>query len=358
MMFGRVVARACLSSFSKAHAQKMALRSGISRAFAEASDGGQKSQRRSRRQGEESQNQNQNDLQTKGSKDFYKVLNISASATQEEVKKAFNILVKRLHPDVNPDSEDQFKLVTEAYEVLSDEKKRAEYDGKMGLLEEGWGKSSEGRLWKGDHQKRMEEEIRNYKMGAFDSRIDEKYYTDQTMKTKEQLKKGPANERRLSDIDLQPGQAKEKEKQREQRQKESKVEPVSVINDTKYDPKLLFDTYFKAKYIDNPEIQTRAPDSQLEFTWKTHNQTYARMEDRPRVWGRYDGGLYTFKLADEAKEPVPVVGGLKQAFPFIALALALIAIHQVLVRSSNDKEVSKSRHITSGEGVAHKLSPV
>ena len=103
---------------------------------------------------------------------------MSASASQDEVKKAFNILVKKLHPDVNPDSEDQFKLVTEAYEVLSDEVKRRDYDGKMGLLEEGWGKNSEGRLWKGDHQKRMEEEIRRYKMGGFDSRIDEIYYKE------------------------------------------------------------------------------------------------------------------------------------------------------------------------------------
>ena len=64
-------------------------------------------------------------------KDYYKILNISDSANQEEIKKSFRKLALELHPDHNPNdprSEEIFKEITEAYGVLSDTKKKIEYD--------------------------------------------------------------------------------------------------------------------------------------------------------------------------------------------------------------------------------------
>ena len=64
-------------------------------------------------------------------KDYYKILNISDSANQEEIKKSFRKLALELHPDHNPNdprSEEIFKEITEAYGVLSDTKKKLEYD--------------------------------------------------------------------------------------------------------------------------------------------------------------------------------------------------------------------------------------
>lgn len=63
-------------------------------------------------------------------RDYYEVLGVSKTATDEELKSSYRRLAKKYHPDVNkePDAEEKFKEVTEAYNVLTDKQKRAAYD--------------------------------------------------------------------------------------------------------------------------------------------------------------------------------------------------------------------------------------
>jgi molecular chaperone DnaJ len=77
-------------------------------------------------------------------RDYYKVLDLARDASEADIKKAYRRLAMKLHPDRNPDdksAEEQFKEAKEAYEVLSDARKRAAYDqyGHEGLEQRGAG---------------------------------------------------------------------------------------------------------------------------------------------------------------------------------------------------------------------------
>ena len=64
-------------------------------------------------------------------RNYYEILGVSGDASGEEIKRAFRKLARQYHPDVNPndrEAEEKFKDINEAYEVLSDETKRSQYD--------------------------------------------------------------------------------------------------------------------------------------------------------------------------------------------------------------------------------------
>jgi molecular chaperone DnaJ len=64
-------------------------------------------------------------------RDYYEILGVSKSASEEEIKKAYRKMAIKYHPDKNPDdkeSEEKFKEAAEAYEVLSSAQKKSQYD--------------------------------------------------------------------------------------------------------------------------------------------------------------------------------------------------------------------------------------
>src|SRR5438093_9493537 len=70
-------------------------------------------------------------MATTNKRDYYEVLGVGRSATEEEVKRAYRNLAVKFHPDKNPDdphAEEKFKELGEAYDVLMDPDKRAAYD--------------------------------------------------------------------------------------------------------------------------------------------------------------------------------------------------------------------------------------
>ena len=73
----------------------------------------------------------------KTTKDYYKILGVEKSSSQEEIKKAYRKKALKHHPDKNSgnkEQEDKFKEINEAYEILSDEKKRQQYDSPFNNL--------------------------------------------------------------------------------------------------------------------------------------------------------------------------------------------------------------------------------
>ena len=65
------------------------------------------------------------------SKNYYEILGVSKTATDDEIKSAYRTLAKKYHPDLNPGDAtcaEKLKEVNEAYSVLSDKQKRANYD--------------------------------------------------------------------------------------------------------------------------------------------------------------------------------------------------------------------------------------
>lgn len=80
-------------------------------------------------------------------KDYYGVLDISRAASQDEIKKAYRRLALKYHPDKAGKAQEQkFKEINAAYQVLSDPKKRAEYDqfGEAGFGSAGWQRADTG----------------------------------------------------------------------------------------------------------------------------------------------------------------------------------------------------------------------
>ena len=82
-------------------------------------------------------------------RDYYKILGVPRNASKEEVKKAYHRLAHQFHPDKKGGNEGKFKEINEAYQVLGDEAKRAQYDRFGTVFEHGRGPEQGGFEWAG-----------------------------------------------------------------------------------------------------------------------------------------------------------------------------------------------------------------
>src|SRR5258708_284623 len=77
-------------------------------------------------------------------KNYYKILGVENGATKDDIKKAFHKLAHKYHPDKSGGDEEKFKEINEAYQVLSNDKKRAEYDTYGRVFSDGAGPDMSG----------------------------------------------------------------------------------------------------------------------------------------------------------------------------------------------------------------------
>src|SRR3989338_7203603 len=78
-------------------------------------------------------------------KDYYRILGLTKEATEDDIKKAYRKLAHKYHPDKGGDT-GKFKEVSEAYQILSDQDKRAQYD-KFGRVFDGSAAGTNGFSW-------------------------------------------------------------------------------------------------------------------------------------------------------------------------------------------------------------------
>lgn len=281
---------------------------------------------------------------------YYKTLNVSTSATSDEVKQAFQKLVKRLHPDVNPQAgeDGRFHQVLTAYEILSDKEKREMYDTSIGIFDPEWGNSQgqTGRFWSGDHQAMMEEEIRRFKEGGLDPRLRDPFESNYAKQ----------KDLKLTDAMRQAANAAAtEEKAKEQSQT---IDDYLTVGDEKRSSEEMYQ-YFKAKYINNPDIETVDPKAKLKFTKKIYNQVQSRKNEHDadvETFQSQQGGFSVHKDI-EARYSNPDRQAFVRTMPFLVIAIVFMGVFSYSTSTQSNSNQLTSKKITHGEGYIKKLTP-
>ncbi len=127
---------------------------------------------------------------------YYEILEVDKNASQEIIKKAYNTLAKKYHPDLQNDDvkhlyEEKLKLINEAYETLSDNTKRGEYDktliSELDTLKEKIDTlSKENELFKSQHQNNYQAQKNSYYREATNITSQNNYNEEQIRQAKQQ----------------------------------------------------------------------------------------------------------------------------------------------------------------------------
>ncbi|MBW4509907.1 MAG: DnaJ domain-containing protein [Scytonematopsis contorta HA4267-MV1] len=114
-------------------------------------------------------------------RDYYEILGVPKEATNEDIKKNFRKLARQYHPDVNPDNkaaEEKFKDISEAYDILSDTAKRAQYDQFSRYWKQkgfsGGKQAARSKPWSGDNRSNgRSQDVDPSQYGSFDDFINQ-----------------------------------------------------------------------------------------------------------------------------------------------------------------------------------------
>lgn len=286
---------------------------------------------------------------------YYKILNIETGAKNADIKQAFQKLVKKYHPDVNPDPKavEIYKKVTEAYDVLADPNKRKLYDESIGATDEFYtdeysAANPNRRMWNYRHQQILEEEIRRSMENPAPWRGEKELieYLESSAQAADEALIQAKKER-----DLALKAAKE-------------AEPPFVVNGVKQDPEKMYE-YFRSKYIKNPDIETRDPDEQLDFSWKLYNKTTKRVNDGRKNYYEFAAGSDkgSFFIEKQAEDNIlsPAGSAFSHSAGFIAATVAVLGCLWFFLTASHQsasQDVVGSKKVMRGEGITQKVVPI
>lgn len=286
---------------------------------------------------------------------YYKILNLDTGAKNADIKQAFQKLVKKYHPDVNPDPKavEIYKRVTEAYDVLADPNKRKLYDETIGATDEFYNDdytsaNPNRRMWNYRHQQILEEEIRRSMENPAPWRGEKELieYLESSAKAADEALMQAKKEKELAIKNAKD------------------AEPPFVVDGVKQDPEKMYE-YFKMKYIKNPDIETRDPDEQLDFSWKLYNKTTKRVNEGRKKYHEFaagsDKGSFFVEKAAEDSVSSPTGSALSHSAGFLAATLAVVAgLWWFLTSSTRSaaQDVVASKKVVRGEGITQKVVPI
>lgn len=285
----------------------------------------------------------------------YRVLGVSPDSTQEQVKKAYQKIVKKNHPDLNPTPEaaELYQAASEAYKQLSTRSSRSAYDQAQGYKDADWGETDETINAAWSNQDNLLRVINSPKAAPTNSYTHVKM-TEHLLEAEPEATLGKSKRINLYADAKQPlaqGQPTDEAEQ---------PRVVLSADGTKQNPNQLYE-YFKYKYIKNPEVRTADPEAQLAFTARTHNATRERLyETRGQYQAFMEGTRHTHfeKKSDEAQQPNTLLGALLDLRWFLGLGLALGGLYYWLLHPRLKKHRTQTVHVAHGEGYKNKLAPV
>lgn len=306
---------------------------------------------------------------------YYETLGLSPSNSEEDIKKAFGLLVKKYHPDVDAsqDTSKIFQAISEAYAVLGDPEKRALYDEVQGYKDSGLdGSFSEE--W--GHQAVIDGYIRAKAAEKRFSKTTPETFGDRNIRFTDTLKhNGQVLDPKEASIlggSSSLTSLKNSGKGHISTKPEISREEFTLYSKdgTKQDPEKLY-SYFKDKYIKNPEMEVSDPEDQFAFTKKTYRKVANRQKE---TWGKYQyfesesRGPYYSPIAEENTEGTALSNAVLKAAPILTFftAFGLFVYFNstqknpaVSRKGPQDEEGPfKSGKVTSGEGYKNKLVPI
>ncbi len=128
-------------------------------------------------------------------KNYYSILGVTPDSTDAEIKSAYRKLARKFHPDLNPYGTEQFKDITEAYEVLSDAKKRMQYDTLNGFFKSS--KKKEEKTHTSPKQAQSEYKRQTSFQNYTDSKMSKKEFSKKINEIFEEFSSAKSNKKKL-----------------------------------------------------------------------------------------------------------------------------------------------------------------